>query len=40
MSTMPDSEQRAGDVAWEVATLFPPQGEWSADEYLSLTDDI
>ncbi len=40
MSTMPDSEQRADNVAWEVATLFPPQGEWSADEYLSLTDDI
>ncbi|MEO8269138.1 MAG: Uma2 family endonuclease [Aureliella sp.] len=40
MSTMPDSEQRAGEVAWDVATLFPPQGEWSPDEYLSLTDDI
>lgn len=40
MSTMPESEQRAGEVAWEVATLFPPQGEWSPAEYLSLTDDI
>ena len=40
MSTMPESEQRAAEVAWEVATLFPPQGEWSPDEYLSLTDDI
>ena len=25
--------------AWEVATLFPEQGDWSESEYLSLTDD-
>jgi len=25
--------------AWEVATLFPQQGDWSESEYLSLTDD-
>jgi hypothetical protein len=36
MSTIPESEQRAAEVAWEVAKLFPPQGEWSPDEYLSL----
>lgn len=26
------------EFAWEVATLFPPQGEWSADAYLDLSD--
>lgn len=26
------------DYAWEVATLYPPQGHWSEAEYLSLTD--
>lgn len=26
------------DYAWEVATLFPEQGEWSEEEYLRLTD--
>jgi Uma2 family endonuclease len=26
------------DYAWEVATLFPEQGEWSEEEYLQLTD--
>jgi Uma2 family endonuclease len=25
------------EPAWGIATLFPPQGEWSAAEYLSLT---
>jgi Uma2 family endonuclease len=24
--------------AWEVALLFPPQGQWSSAEYLALTD--
>jgi len=24
--------------AWEVALLFPDQGEWSEDDYLWLTD--
>lgn len=27
------------EPAWEVATLFPPQGQWSEGEYLALTDD-
>lgn len=27
------------DYAWEVATLFPPQGFWSEDAYLDLTDE-
>lgn len=26
------------EYAWEVATLYPPQGHWSEEEYLSLTD--
>jgi len=26
------------EFAWEIATLFPPQGEWSEEEYLRLTD--
>lgn len=25
------------EPAWDVATLFPPQGQWSAADYLSLT---
>src|SRR5712692_4546964 len=25
-----------GGPAWEVALLFPPQGEWSEEEYLAL----
>ena len=25
-----------GEPAWEVATLFPAQGAWSEEEYLSL----
>lgn len=27
------------DYAWELATLYPEQGEWSEVEYLDLTDD-
>lgn len=26
------------EPAWDVATLFPPQGQWSSAEYLSLTN--
>jgi Uma2 family endonuclease len=32
---MPDEH---AEPAWEVALLFPAQGEWSEDEYLWLTD--
>jgi Uma2 family endonuclease len=32
---MPDDH---AEPAWEVALLFPAQGEWSEDEYLWLTD--
>jgi Uma2 family endonuclease len=27
---------RKGDPTWEIAMLFPPQGEWSEEEYLAL----
>jgi Uma2 family endonuclease len=38
MSTIPSSQPSEADYAWEVATLFPEQGEWSEEEYLELTD--
>ena len=34
-STIPTDQ---AEPAWEVALLFPAQGEWSEDEYLRLTD--
>jgi hypothetical protein len=27
------------EPTWEVAQLFPPQGEWSDEDYLALTRD-
>jgi Uma2 family endonuclease len=38
MSTIPSSQPSDADYVWEVATLFPEQGEWSEAEYLKLTD--
>jgi Uma2 family endonuclease len=38
MSILPSSESSEADYVWEVATLFPQQGEWSESEYLELTD--
>jgi len=38
MSTVPSTQPLEGDFAWEVATLFPEQGEWSEEAYLQLTD--
>ena len=38
MSSVPPSLASEADYAWEIATLFPPQGHWSAEEYLDLTD--
>jgi Uma2 family endonuclease len=32
----PRRPAKRGEPAWEIATLFPPQGEWSEPEYLSL----
>jgi Uma2 family endonuclease len=37
MSTIP-SQASDADYAWEVATLFPQQGEWTEAAYLDLTD--
>jgi Uma2 family endonuclease len=38
MSTIPSSHSFDSDYVWEVATLFPEQGEWSEEQYLELTD--
>ena len=38
MSTFPLTPQQEPEYAWEVATLFPEQGEWSEEAYLELTD--
>jgi Uma2 family endonuclease len=38
MSTVPSPQSAEADYVWEVATLFPEQGEWSEEEYLRLTD--
>ena len=35
--TVPLPDDHA-EPAWEVALLFPAQGEWSEDDYLWLTD--
>ena len=37
MSTLPTNTFGA-EPAWDVALLFPSQGEWSVGDYLSLTD--
>jgi Uma2 family endonuclease len=38
MSTGPSSQSSEADYVWEVATLFPQQGEWSEEGYLEITD--
>lgn len=38
MASIPDSLAGSSDWAWEVATLYPQQGDWSTGEYLSLTE--
>src|SRR5687768_14587285 len=30
---------KRSEPTWEVAKLFPPQGHWSENEYLALTDN-
>lgn len=37
--SQPISTSTEGDYAWELATLFPAQGQWSEAAYLDLTDD-
>jgi Uma2 family endonuclease len=38
MSSVPLTSSHEPEYAWEVATLYPPQGEWSEAAYLDLTD--
>lgn len=38
MSNIPVPASLGSQYAWEVATLYPEQGEWSEEEYLQLTD--
>jgi Uma2 family endonuclease len=38
MSSVPITPSHEPEYAWEVATLYPPQGEWSEADYLDLTD--
>jgi Uma2 family endonuclease len=38
MASLPPLHTSDSDYVWEVATLFPEQGEWSEEAYLDLTD--
>ena len=38
MSLPPHSSTNQPDYAWEIATLFPQQGDWSEAEFLAITD--
>jgi len=38
MSSSPLTSPQEPEYAWEVAALFPEQGEWSEEQYLELTD--
>jgi Uma2 family endonuclease len=38
MATAPPLLPHKPEYVWELATLYPPQGEWSEEEYLGLTD--
>jgi Uma2 family endonuclease len=38
MSTVPTNSSYEPQPVWELATLYPPQGTWTVDEYLALTD--
>lgn len=38
MSSIPVTPSHEPEYAWEVATLYPEQGEWSEEQYLELTD--
>lgn len=35
---VPSHPPVVGQPAWDVALLYPPQGQWSEEQYLSLTD--
>jgi Uma2 family endonuclease len=38
MATIPSSTPHEPEYAWELATLYPAQGDWSEADYLDLTD--
>ncbi len=38
MSSIPTTPSHDPEYAWELATLYPEQGEWSEEDYLELTD--
>lgn len=38
MSTIPNFSATDPQPVWDVATLYPSQGDWSEEDYLSLTD--
>ena len=38
MSSIPATPSRDPEYVWELATLYPEQGEWSEEDYLELTD--
>ncbi len=38
MTSLPQSMASGADWAWDVATLYPAQGDWTEQEYLDLTD--
>jgi len=38
MVSVPATPSHDPEYAWELATLYPEQGEWSEEEYLELTD--
>jgi Uma2 family endonuclease len=42
MNTMPASQVSSdhAEPAWEIARLFPPQGQWSEGSYLSFTESL
>jgi len=37
MATIPNAMTSDPEPAWDIAKLFPPQGQWSEKEYLELT---
>jgi Uma2 family endonuclease len=40
MSSLSDYFMTGGaEPAWDIATVFPPQGAWTVEEYLGFTDD-
>jgi Uma2 family endonuclease len=32
------SKSKRGEPAWDIARLFPPQGQWTEEDYLALAD--